>query len=344
MLPGTEGPRVANIELDAIHDEDVRTEAGAQLIDAVLQGKSLQISPVLQSGDTFDHAPATLTFTNDSEFPMVAAGTIARQGALRAAPETFDVTVAPRSSAQLPIELRADAPTPISQLVPLTAKWIATFNRNDQPPLKIPREDVLAVETIQACPTAPKPITVDGNLTDWPELPLRKTSPAGPQDCSYRFGVAHDQRYVYVGVQTTDDHAILNPGKEPWSQDGVEIRFDGRPEPLRSQGRGHGEFKDILVISMSPGETPDQMVLYSKEQLPPGVKAACVKTPTGHAAEVAIPVSYLNQKQGGDWKAFRMNVTVDDYDAVAGPLRAPWWRADWRHGETYAGSGTFQRK
>ena len=44
-----DGPRVANIELDAIHDEDVRTEATANLINRVLSGKALQITPVLMA-------------------------------------------------------------------------------------------------------------------------------------------------------------------------------------------------------------------------------------------------------------------------------------------------------
>src|SRR6185369_10459151 len=123
-----------------------------------------------------------------------------------------------------------------------------------------------------------------------------------------RFAVEHDEKFVYIAVQTTDDTAILNPNKEPWSQDGIEVRFDARSDPERSQGRGHGEFKEILVVSMSPGQTRDQMVLYSADEIPRGVQAVCVKTETGHVAEIAIPVSYIESKQPGPWKAFRLNI------------------------------------
>jgi hypothetical protein len=122
------------------------------------------------------------------------------------------------------------------------------------------------------------------------------------------------------------------------------VRFDARAEPDRSQGRGHREFKDILVVSMSPGVTRDKMVLYSADQIDPRVKAICVKTETGHNTEIGIPVSYLNEKQGGEWKQFRLNIAVNDFDQVAGPLKALWWRPDWRSPQTYAGSGTFERK
>jgi hypothetical protein len=167
-----------------------------------------------------------------------------------------------------------------------------------------------------------------------------------PSDTSYQFAVEHDDKFVYIAVNASDDKSVLNPLKEPWSQDGVEIRFDARAEPERSQGRGRGEFKDILVISMSPSVdgSREKMVLYSANQLPNSVKAVCVKTPAGFAAEIAIPSSYLDSRQGGGWKQFRMNVTVDDYDDIAGPLNALWWRPDWRSADTFAGSGTFERK
>jgi hypothetical protein len=210
--------------------------------------------------------------------------------------------------------------------------------------VRVPREEPLVVEQISACPEHTAPVVIDGKLDEWTSMPFAPKSAANPQDCSYKFAVEHDENYVYVAVKTTDDHAILNPKKEPWSQDGIEVRFDARLEPQRSQGRGHREFKDILVVSMSPGETRDQMVWYMADQLPRGVKAVCVKTETGHNTEIAIPVSYLKEMHGGDWKQFRLNVAVNDFDAVAGPLKATWWRPDWRSPQTYAGSGTFERK
>ena len=136
------------------------------------------------------------------------------------------------------------------------------------------------------------------------------------KDCSYQFAVEHDEKFVYIAVKTTDDKSVLNPLKEPWSQDGVEIRFDARPEPERSQGRGRGEFKEILVVSMSPsGEARRRRwCSTARDQLPTDVKAVCVKTPTGHAAEIAIPASYLNERQGGAWTAVSDEHRVDDYD------------------------------
>jgi hypothetical protein len=332
-----DGPRVANIELDAIHDEDVRTEATANLINRVLRAEVLKISPVLVTDETFQSAPVTLSFTNDADVPMTAEGKVTAEGHLRAMPDTVSVTVPPKSKQSVELQITAAKPVKLIELKPLAVKWSATYQLPDHKPLRVPREDLLAVERVSDCRQRTAPVVVDGKLDEWTETPFGFES-------DYRFAVEHDDQFVYVAVRASDDRAVLNPLKEPWSQDGVEVRFDARADPVRSQGRGQGEFRDILVISLSPGETPEAMVHYGKHQLPPGVQAVCVKTDTGHATEIAIPVPYLNDRQGGAWQAFRLNVAVNDFDEVAGPLKALWWRPDWRSPSTYAGSGTFRRK
>jgi hypothetical protein len=235
----------------------------------------------------------------------------------------------------------------------LTLHWAATYQLAEGKPVRVPREETLKVEGINACPPRTASVTIDGKLDEWPQLPhafapTEATRPpqwSGEADSSYRFAVAHDANYLYIAIKTTDDKSILHPLKAPWSQDGIEVRLDGRADPQRSLGRGRGEMKDILVVSMSaPATAAEPMVLNESNLVPPGVKAVCVKTDAGYAAEIAVPASYLNEKQGGEWKAFRLNIAVDDYDQVAGPLRALWWRPDWRSGGNYSGSGTFQRK
>jgi hypothetical protein len=350
MMP--DGPRVANIELDAIHDEDICTEAQAAVINRVKSGNILQVSPVLLAQDQFERAAASLTFKNEGDVALTAAGTIPASAGLRAAPDKFEVTIPPGQSAKVALELLAEKPTAIDALPPLAIQWTANAQLPHDKPVRVPTEDVLAVDRLHGCPARSTPVTLDGKLDDWPGLPhawkpTKVSMPEhwkGESDCSYRFGTAHDDKFVYIAVKVTDDKSVLNSLKEPWSQDGIEIRLDARPDPERSLGRGRGEMKEILVVSMSAAAKPGEpMVLYSAKDLPAGVKAVCVKTDTGYAAEVAVPVSYMNEKQGAQWKAFRLDVTVDDYDQVAGPLRALWWRPDWRSGETFAGSGTFQK-
>jgi outer membrane protein assembly factor BamB len=205
------------------------------------------------------------------------------------------------------------------------------------------------------CGRRKEPVIADGDLKEWGELPIVCREPAqievspetwqGPDDLSFRLAVEHDDQYVYVAVDAVDNDRVFDPAGYPWNQDGIEIRLDARPDPIRSNCRGEGESSDFLFLALSPGATPDQTIAYGEEKCPTGMKVACVRTPKGHATEIAVPVAYLNGKQGGEWKALRLNVAVDDFDeaGIAGGSQI-WWRPDWRDPVNYIGSGTFRKE
>ena len=123
---------------------------------------------------------------------------------------------------------------------------------------------------------------------------------------------------------------------------GKEIRLDARPDPERSQARQDDD--KILFIAAAPGDTAELTAVPDREKLPPGTEIASVKKKWGHATEVAIPIAYLDGMQGGPWTRVRINVAVDDLDEPSGKPTQIWWRPDWRTEQSYAGSGTFERK
>jgi len=76
---------------------------------------------------------------------------------------------------------------------------------------------------------------------------------------------------------------------------------------------------------------------------PKGTQVICLKTDFGHVTEIALPVSYLDERKGKPWDSFRFNIAVDDYDTPEDKGSRVWWRPDWRSQQNYAGSGTFKR-
>ena len=60
------------------------------------------------------------------------------------------------------------------------------------------------------------------------------------------------------------------------------------------------------------------------------------------ALEIAVPVAYLNDLQGGQWTSFQINLLFNDVD-LNGVARLR-WRPDWYGGQTYRGTGTFHRE
>ncbi len=204
------------------------------------------------------------------------------------------------------------------------------------------------------CYATKNPVVVDGELKEWTKLPVAVNAPInninatawkGPADLSYQFDCKYDNNFFYIAIKTTDDYLNSLPTKDPWFQDGIEVRIDARPEEKRLFGQGK-EFQDILLIAMSPSQNSETRLPYNADKLPTGTKAICVTTPTGHNTEIAIPISYINEKAGKEWNAIRLNVVVndldDDYKGFQGDKL--WWQADWRTPDSTWGAGTFIRK
>ena len=233
--------------------------------------------------------------------------------------------------------------------------WKAAYERKEKKPIEVEGEARLTVEQVYGCAARQTPVVVDGKLDEWKELPLVCRQPAqilvapeswvGPEDCFFRFGVEYDQEYLYIAVEVVDEQPVLFPEKLPWKQDGIEVLVDARPDPVRSNSRGQGLFENFLFIGLSPGATPGEMVFYKREQVGgEGVQAICAKTDGGHNTEIAIPLSYLDEKQGHRWEEFRLNIGVDDFDDPAGKLAQIWWQPNWRRSQDRPGSGTFKRR
>lgn len=212
---------------------------------------------------------------------------------------------------------------------------------------------VAAPKAQEPCNAAKTPITVDGNLADWASLPVVVDKPqdggvsawSGPADLSYRFGCTYDDQFFYVAIQTTDSLINSVEAKDPWLQDGIEVRMDARPEPDRLFGQGK-EFTDFLLVAMSPARAGEARAAHNAAGLPEGSKAVCIATTTGHNTEIAIPLSYLNEKAGGPWSAVRVNVVVNDFDDDPKGFTGDklWWQPDWRSPANTWGSGTLQRQ
>ncbi len=215
--------------------------------------------------------------------------------------------------------------------------------------------EVPASEASRPCPVALRPVVVDGDLAEWPELPYKVDGPlrddngthwTGSADLSYRFACRHDEQFLYVAIATTDEHISSDAVKDPWFQDGVEVRVDARPAAERMFAPGEEEGDNLLLVAMSPAPAGESWRPHNAEGLPEGTKAVCRVTATGHNTEIAIPVAYLNDKAGKAWTDVRINIVVNDLDKDPKGFRGDklWWRPDWRNAESIRGSGTFERK
>jgi len=348
-----DGPRIANLALDGILPDDFLTEAVAKLGEGLRGGAFLQADPLLVDGDTFDGREVAVHLANPADLPLKFRGAFQDHPDIVAAPKTLEKVVPPRGTETLKVRLDTRGPMALKDAPPLELRWTAAYEPPGRPALQARGSQSLAPEKVLVCTRRDGPVVVDGKLDEWKDLPFACTEPAqvrgdakawrGQSDGSFRFAVQYDARFLYIAIDVTDDALVLDPTKSVWDQDGLEVRVDARPDPARSAGRGKDEGKDFVMVGLSPGRTEAEMVRFEPSQWPEGTLAACVKTDKGWSAEIAIPVAYLDEKQGGAWKEFRLNIALDDVDSPTGKGQQLWWRPDWRGAMNYAGSGTFRK-
>jgi hypothetical protein len=239
----------------------------------------------------------------------------------------------------------------VASLEPLMLKADVTFTGEGMP-------DLTSNLTLNARPekkeyvskTASK--TIDGDLSDWASLPYEETESlteanpfshkGGKADGSVRFGLAYDDQFLYIGAEITDDELLASATARPYNQDAFQVIIDGRTEGISSLGTS---LSGVLYIGMSPvpGDSANTAPFTNGDK-PDGLTGIAVKTDKGYNTEFAIPLSYLTEKQGGDWKTLRINVGVNDFDNDFSHRTNLWWRPDWRGAANYPGSGTFFKK
>jgi hypothetical protein len=220
----------------------------------------------------------------------------------------------------------------------------------DGGPLEYEGETAVAVVRSLNSKRAEPAIVVDGSLADWGRLAygvrhprqIRRNADAyrGPSDNRFEVGVRHDDAFVYVAVRVFDDHVEARKTLAPWKQDGVEIRFDARQDPIRSHYAGARDGRDVVLVALSPSDRAEETWLYHAGwiQPPEGIVARCRKTRGGFVAEVAVPREALRRMGSSD--AVRINVAVDDGDADG--QSQSWWWPDWRESAHVPGTGTFR--
>lgn len=347
-----DGPHVAVLALDGILPPDHRTEQIAKLQHQLQRDIKLRVEPLYAEKRHVSEFATSLVVANAAQKAVRIAGSLTAGGFAVARPESLTATIEPGAEQRFEITLKTDRPRQLDKLRPAELRWEATYGDTETAPVVRRGQESLRPAKVHECPRRKGKVQVDGKLNDWEKLEYECTQPVqvlkdprswrGPEDCRFSFDVAHDKNHVYIAVDVFDDTLVSKPDGAPWTQDGVEVRIDARPDSVRAHGRSEREFTEIMLFALSPGENDSDMVVINRDKLPEGSRCVSRPTGTGYATEIAVPVAWLSEKQGRDWEAFRLSIAVDDSD-LPGTVAQLWWLPEWRGNKTYAGSGTFRK-
>ena len=351
-----QGPVIANLDLQGIYPSDIVSTDDREIV-RVLE-KSIQPMPVAHTGETFRQGQAAFVFRNPTAQtvrlevrpdpgPMMQASPIVSQQEIGAGQtETFR------------IQLRAHKDTPYETIQSGSVSFQAETSTPEGETITLQIRHVLLPEKKLPIALRTDPVTVDGDLGEWGDLSIQSagfaerdhsTDYTGPEDASLRFAVEQDTENLYVAVEVTDDILVASGSKIAREQDGLSLQLDARTADKRNLNKGlwasvrSGEFQQMALVTATlvpPAE--DHVMKRFTGGGPSPWTYAIQRLPHGYTIEFSLPLDYIKDQQGDDWKEVRLNLSLQDTDHGEKPAGL-WWRTNRFGSQAVEGSGTFIR-
>ena len=337
-----EGPIMANLALSGIWRDDVVTEKDYGFLTTLEARKPVRLIPPFTDAAEFAEGTLQLRLENPADIPVLVRIDPGFSFDLGVQLETDTLTLGPNSTLiqELPVTARKAAPVELLQSLPLRIDF--QYKSEGGPEMTVPFAYQIAPQPRYYFAPAPANFELDGNLGEWDGLPYVFSGP-DPADCGVRFQVARDEDYIYLAAQVLDDDVRLAPGTVAWQQDFLGFVLNGEMSSRSAMNRGDEWYLESLAFNITPGGPHVPSTTYYEDR--PGFvgEYRCQIVAGGYAFEGRIPISYLNEKQGGNWESARLNFMVQDWDTDEEDKPRYFWQPDWRGNENQVGSGMFWR-
>lgn len=358
------GPRIANLMLDGIHDEDLVTEDVRDtmrwLDDAV---QSVQTSP-LPNDTNFAERTVSFQVANAGDADLAVAVHIDPGPDLHSTATTKNVTIPAKGAHLFSFRVSAAKPVAYHTIRPGRVFWTLGTHTGQRP------VDLNVVSAL--LPVAALPIpggdtpAVDGDLAEWGNLPYRAdrqgdvvAPPTAETDIAYSFAVRESRGDFYVAVRVRDDSLLSDEARGLMTQDSVMIAVDSRPDPERSANmRLHDSTRDLAAMAVGfvtlAGIVEKSYYLRFLDGSRAAVTSQATATAAGYDVEFKVDGAFLDQHAGEPWQTVRLAIAAIDWDVGDDGNEIPWyargsdsvalhWMPD-RFGEApVAASGTFVR-
>lgn len=378
-----QGPRVANLLLEGIHDENVitasRRAATRALTGSVYPYRPAAVRPlaVFGEGEMFAAGAVAFEASNPGADPLRVRFHVDPGPHLRYLGTPKPIVLAPGAveRIELPLAPRAGSPIRYGDIAPGGVLWSLATD-STQGPVELELAFGLLPVTRLPLPSGAAP-TVDGDLAEWhgagasADLPFAAVrqgdvaaKPTAPTDVSFSFAVREAGGDLYFAARVTDDSVVASSGGtvKAWSAvtDALVIFVDSRPEteraanmPLFTAARGSHLTRMAVAYQTAPQAAP------APERAIPAKSSAATawrtrRTAEGYAAEAKISGDFLDAQAGGRWETVRVGVVAVDWDEGEIDNQIPWhvpgssagalhWQPDRFGAAPVAGSGTFVR-
>ena len=136
------GPILANLYLDGIWDENVRTEKMADAMKGALEGRAVTFerlftNALYRGSSSFPGATTKLRLANDSELPMKFSARLNSTDEVHIKPALVEKVLGPHSAADVEVRMETSGPVQVSTMALLTADWSIIYEFPNVPPVEI---------------------------------------------------------------------------------------------------------------------------------------------------------------------------------------------------------------
>ena len=132
-----DGPVLANLFLNGIWNENVRTPEVAELVRPIDDGIAVTSTPLLVSGEIFDRGTSTLTLTNPADRPMIIEAWIQSEPNLSASPGFIRREIPAKGSDHVEIAVAATTPAPWTTLAGPHVDYRVQYEVADRAPVEV---------------------------------------------------------------------------------------------------------------------------------------------------------------------------------------------------------------
>ena len=360
------GPRVANLMLDGIHDEDLLTEDVRDtmrwLDDAVQSAPPFMLS----NEAAFSKGSVSFQVTNAGKADLTVAFHVDPGPDLRYSGTAQTVTIPANGVNLFSLSLSSDTPIAYADIRPGRVFW-SLSTHTGQNPVELNVVSALLPVTTLPIPAGDAP-AVDGDLSEWESLPYvaRRqgdvvSPPTAATDVAYSFAVRESDGDLYVAVRVRDDSLLADEARGLMTQDSVMIAVDPRPDPERSanlrlyDSTQRGDLAQMAFGFVTlRGIVEESYYLRFLNASRAAVTSKATATDAGYDVEFRVDGAFLDQHAGETWKTVRLAIAAIDWDVGDDVNEIPWyakgsdgvalhWTPD-RFGEApVAASGTFAR-
>lgn len=325
MMPS--GPKVANIMLNGLLEEDVLTAANKPIAQGLIRSSKFNHLPVLYDGKEQDTFETALLIKNSISTPIHFQASFFQHPVFRISRSSFDTVIAPGLLLEIPLKLVAPTKINSAKQDPILLQWTMTTQVPEKT-WQLSGTYPISLQPILSIAPAPTDLNIDGHWREWgrpqfqiPEhLDYYPSTWHGPADLSFDVKLARDEKNLYVALQVQDDSLLYNPFRSSWEQEGAEMNLT-----LSNQ--------KTIKIGFSPGVEPDQQLLDVQENWPKEGQIASRRLPNGFIAEIAIPLSYMQQLLTNAPDHLELQWFIYDHDGMEDQYKGTkaYWSKDTRH-------------